>query len=303
MANALTVGYYITQTTAILLNSAGLYLLMKHCNYLRNHDLTIANLSIAEILMSLIYFTFTVTEIHFTEFRIVYERALDVVAYSVNFAWLLAMFLITLDRFFAINFPFRYKVKATGYRMRLVIMALWTSSTIICVIFYFVEITKKYFMAQKYLWFTLDAIFVLTFVISYGTIYAKFRKSAGRFGSNPATNPASRRNVDVNKQFLLVVGLIFVTYILLVIVPEIIVSIFYREDVGYLLLQINYIMDPLIYIFMRKDLRKRLNISFYCLKKVGHGDVGNNVYTIARANVRENRNERERRMDVKNTKL
>ena len=327
MADALTIGYYITQTATILLNSVGLHLLMKNCRYLRNHDLTIANLSIAEILTSLVYFTTTIMEIHFTDFRIIYDRALNVVFYSVNLAWIFAMFLITLDRFFAINFPFRYKVKATGYRMRLVVIGLWTSSVVICIVLYFVETTKKYFMEQKFVWFTIDVIFVLTFVITYGTIYAKFQKSARRFASssasnhvsndtanaasnptsnsasNPASNPASRRNPNLNRKFLLIVGLIFMTYVLLVIIPEIIFSIIGLQDIGLLLFQINYIIDPLIYVFVREDLRKKLNMSFCCLKKAGRHAIGNNVYAIAGTSICENRSERERRMDVMNTKI
>ena len=203
--------------------------------------------------------------------------------------------------------------------MRLVIMCLWTSSAMICVILYFVETTKKYFMEQKFVWFTIDSMFVLTFVTTYGTIYAKFRKSARRFSSslgsnhgsnhtsnpesNPVSNSASRRNPNLNRKFLLIVGLIFVTYILLVIIPEIIFSIIGLQDIGLMLLQINYIIDPLIYIFVREDLRKKLNISFCCLKKAGRDNVGNNVYAIGGASIYENRSERERRMDIMNTKI
>ena len=174
-------------------------------------------------------------------------------------AWYSMNFLLTLDRLFGCNFPFKYRIHATKRRLKIIMAICWITSLAVVPVFYLpmFDLKKIYLVCNRYLWISYDAIFMALFMVTYTSIlYRKIRRNE-RF--RRATIPSE------NQRFFLVTTSLMVAFIFLEVFPSIassvLVSINGKLSLSQIAItefayQLNTLSDPIIYIFLLPVVRQ-----------------------------------------------
>ena len=251
---------FILNIFTILLNTFGIYILHASTIGGSNQIKIIMGLSLSDIAMSITSICISVLSLigHSLPDSQIALYVFLPRAGTVH-AWYSMNFLLTLDRLFGSNFPFKYRIYATKRRLKITMAICWIISLAVAPIFYLpmFDLKKIYLVCNRYLWISYDAVFMALFIVTYTSIlYRKIRRNVHL---RRATIPSE------NQRFFLVTTSLMVAFIFLEVVPSIASSVLVSMD-GKLSLtqiaitefayQLNTLSDPIIYIFLQPVVRQ-----------------------------------------------
>eukprot|EP00795_Rhopilema_esculentum_P011622 gene11622-21864_t len=243
---------------AIVFNICGIYILKAAKVGRSNQVLIIISLSIADILNSLGFICQISVELSG-------HAALDskaglivwMIRAVIYHPWYTMFYLLTLDRFLACNFPFKYRSISGKNTMRNLLIFLWIFGLIPAPIYCFLDMEKIRVFYDQFVWVAFDVIFVVLFVVTYGSLFYRKKRSNLQF-RHKDTN-------DDNHRFFIVTTVILVGFVFFAIIPDLAMSILhsYAEETSIqaqpvfeLWWNINMLIDPFIYVFLQPRFRK-----------------------------------------------
>ena len=169
--------------------------------------------------------------------------------------------ILTLNRLTAAMFPFKHQRYCSLKVVKILIAGCAFIGIVWLVILCFMDFSFIIqLLDQLYIPLSFGSIVLVTSVLTYCVIFRKLVKTSRQLTSN---------NSSTNTKVLKVLLLINFTYISFVIVPNIVFAFFTMKNIeeyftsgagavsGYLRM-LNYISDPLIYIYFIPIIRKRL---------------------------------------------
>ncbi|XP_057292016.1 uncharacterized protein LOC130614598 [Hydractinia symbiolongicarpus] len=174
------------------------------------------------------------------------------------------LLILTWDRLLACVFLLRYRSFVTTIKVSVALLIL---GGIAAIQFFFIGTVIFYSRWNKYVYLFIDGIVLLTVFTTY--IYIVCITTTKRRPAN--SNP--RRNLEKN---IVVTSIIVFTFLLLVAVPDALYvyrfSIFkiegkMVEGIVPICWQINYIIDPFVYIFLQKDIRETFRCKIIILRR------------------------------------
>ena len=243
MTEVITYIAIVLYSVAILLNGLGIYLLTS-CRPLSNSKFLLTNLAVTEIVPSGIYIVFSCG----------IRGISSVFGVTVGLAYYSAIFFLTIDRLIATRFPLKYRVLITKKRLKLAIGTALILEMIIGVS----SVLWPMFLTLN-MWIVLDVTFIVLCVLTYGYIFTKIFLRR-RFDNNgQERNEGRRQRLMMNRErkFVKIAGLIIFSFVLLILMPDIILHQYASNWVG-ILFPIGIVADPVIYIFVQDDLRSLL---------------------------------------------
>ena len=249
---------------SIMFNAIGIYYLRSVRTDFTNQRILLLNLSSVEILSCIAMMLFWFDG-YFKFCNFGNASTLNSISAICTFGfvsdwyfYLLCLFsplTLLLDRFLGVTFPIEYIDIFSKQKAKLTVMAQWTITVIL--------VTQLAFMRHvnwlRYLQYTAIAIQLLVFssaTIIYVWIAYKVRRQAHLF---------SRANAD--SRVLKVASLIILTYLCFVVMPELTILIMTQlqdrtgityQRIFYTFTTVNYVCDPLIYIFGYPPLRRAI---------------------------------------------
>ena len=254
-----TLSIYIVCTSAsglsVIFNAVGIYVLLKTDFRNSNQILIIKNLSISDIVCSVAWLVLDTTVLYLNNNDEDIKDRLWIAVSTLYITWVLFIFLLNIDRFIGINFPFRYKIILTKKTILRAIASIWflgTVNSILCVIFVSEAMVKNILL----IWLALDGIFMILFVTTYTTICLRVTKTKLK------RNRVSQKN-DNHKLFWMVFCML-AAFVLLEIVPNIATILIYhfqRDQLHMLSMYLsicyraNLLVDPIIYVFLQPRAR------------------------------------------------
>ena len=240
---------------SIIFNMAGIYYLRSLKNDFTNHKILLLNLSLVEILSSVAMIVYWFDGYFlFCNFRVVSAPNSMSTACTFGFAidWyfyllcLLSPLTLLPDRFLAVTFPYRCRDIFPKWKAKMALAAQWLIIALLLTMLVF--ISHKHWL--KYLQCTAIAIELTVFgsaMMIYIWIVYKIRKQGSLFDSS-----------SFDSRVLKIASLIILTFLCFVVIPE--VTLFTMSQlhfemadtyqrIFYTVTCINYVCDPLIYIF------------------------------------------------------
>ncbi len=255
----------------ISFNALGIYLIFS-TKSMSNSKFLLINLASSEILLcgsQMAYYSASlIPGSKERELPIAYKIAL-----MCAFYYYLSMFLMTIDRLVAILFPLKYRVTVTKTRLFRMVLAIWFLALVLEVSLF---LSKSWSgLVGSYFWVSLDVTYFILFCVTYGLILFRI-KSRRRFENNlPETATERRHRFAINRErkFFKIVALIIVSFIILIMIPNIVHR--YIDSAPNELLKAfislvwvcSFIADPIIYIFLQDDLRLLLRSKFCCFNQ------------------------------------
>ena len=242
----------ILQLISVILNGLGLYFLRRLPSSMSNQTMLLMNLSLAEILLALsatVWRLMFLCGIRSGFFLTVLAHGLSWYFYLV---YLFTPFIIMLDRFIGIMCPLKYVKIFAKSRARLIIIVTWILGLLLLVPRAF---AGSYMAFGPFIALTID-LSVLGFAIpAFILMTFKIRKHKQRFSRS-----------HIQSRISTVAGLIIGSFVFLVLLPDIITSALLNvsssvievyEDSRriYLITCVNYIVDPIIYLYAYPPLR------------------------------------------------
>ena len=183
----------------------------------------------------------------------------------MNMKWYFAMYVMIIDRYLACKYPLRHRILVTKRRIFILCVSLWLFVTFAFIIAKVGTGAVFTFRTHSIIWFILDGIFMFLSLLTYGTIFHRIIKSKRlqTQSSNSSQQSNYPNRATGNKTFYGVVGLITLTFCVFVITPHLILLLG-STNIGVLMYSVGFLVDPIIYIFMRRDLRSELKKLFKC---------------------------------------
>ena len=261
---------------SVVLNTIGIYLLRKIKNSRTYQNVILINLSTAQILMSLLAILYWVLAIYGYDMRSGITLTLLEIITSFYFPLYTLVTFLTIDRFLACKLSLRYKVILTERRTFVVLAMAWLFGLTHMFVFLFSDNSVQLInMLKRWMLPILDGIFICAALITYAFILSKI---LGRVHAIEMNEPATNRMEAFRLKFFQVAGIIVLTFVILVIGPHI-VETFYSHTKGEIpiavelvtqtVLSLYFIILPLLYIFMQKEVRvlflQSLRSSFKCI--------------------------------------
>lgn len=245
---------------SIVLNAFGIYILHTSSIGGSNQIQLIISLSFSDICISVVTLCMTVLSLighslpGSTTFLYVWSQRA-----SMSHAWYSMYFLLTLDRFFGGNFPFKYRAYATKKRLKIILAICWITSLAVgptfCLPMF--DLKKVYIFCNTYLWLSYDTFFLALFIITYTSIlYRKIHRDEQFRRANTGSE---------HQRFFLVTTSLLLAFIVLEVLPSIISSLlslrnerFHNSATAFIdfAWQLNILVDPIIYIFMQPVVRQ-----------------------------------------------
>ena len=273
----------IVLCVSIVLNTIGIYLLRKIKNSRTYQNVILMNLSAAQILMSLLAILYWVLTIYGYDMLSGIMLTLLEIITSFYFPLYIIVTFLTIDRFLACKLSLRYKVILTQRRTFVALAMAWLIGLINMVVFLFSDNSVQLINMQKrWMLPILDGIFICTALITYAFILSKI---LGRVHAIERNAPATNRMELVRLKFFQVAGIIVLTFVILVIGPHIVETIYLHtqgeipisvELATQTVLSLYFIILPLLYIFMQKEVRvlflQSLRSSFKCIHETRHSN-------------------------------
>lgn len=258
---------------AIFLNALGIYLLYKTCGNQppSNHTIVVAAVSTLVIMISIMEGVHLIGELSGFNEGSKFSSNCDVTIAGLFLVYYLVLCLLTLNRLMASVFIYNYRNVVSKRRLLSALLTIWIVGIIITLPFYFIEFDTFFKIWYKFIYLTLDAINLISAIVTYTYIFKTTKAREKRIKTSNQSNTSNK--------LVLISFLIILTFILFVTFPDIYYA--YRfaiteeggtleEKVVMICWQINYILDPLIYIFFQNELRKKLFRKFVCLKSSHH---------------------------------
>ncbi len=242
---------------AIVFNAVGFYLLLAAKNS-TNGNILLMNLAVSQLILC----AGQITDNFCRMFR---HEEMNTLIWKIGTAFFmvyyLIMFLLTIDRLIAIRLPLRYRVLLTKERLLRCLKAVWAVSIGVGVSVILNETWHEWF--EKYVWSILSAVFLLLCFVAYCLIYRTIR--ARRRLDNNLQQAARRQQLAFrrNTKFFKIVALIIASFILFVLIPDIIFYILLEQteitaECVLILWFIGIALDPVIYVFLQDNLRQML---------------------------------------------
>ena len=247
---------------AIILNIIGINILVKSKRPYSNQIKIMLNISLLDILISAFSIGKIILELISMQQGDLYS-SFWIMSAVLFFIWYMTFYLMMFDRFLSCRFPFWYRTYAAVRYIKIILIVYWASLLLLIPILYQIDFEKTKHEINTFAWLTFDAIFICGFIVLYSMIYCLKRQS----------NMRSRRNVahSDNKRFFRVISAMLVTFLILEASPTVLLSILnmlgeYKALSSLfpffnITWRLNLLADPLIYIFMQPDMRKKASLS------------------------------------------
>lgn len=246
-------------TMSVIFNLLGIYLLKQlQSPRLINQIFLLISMSTSELLLALFSVINKVGK--FTEVKqknssiFVYHNQISA---ALLFICYTTFFLLTFDRFLTFMLHLKYHKIVTRKRTFYGLLVTWLSGVAIAVPFLFLSANTFLVVWHQYIYFIFDGIILVTAFVTYSYIV---NKALGKHRT------ASSRVPRREKMFV-VVTIIILTFVLLVIIPDIAyMHLFVVNKVGsdidesiiWIIWELNYLVDPCVYIFLQRNIRKIL---------------------------------------------
>ncbi len=239
---------------SILLNSLGVYLLTA-ARPLTNSKFLLTNLAGTEILLSATQIAFNFVHVFSGEDAIV---TVTKVLGAIWQGYYFSVIFLTIDRLIAIRFPFKYRILVTKKRLKWTILASWLLAIALGASLF---LDDKWFNSfWGYVWISLDVVFIVLCITTYGYIFTKILQRRRLGNDNQGANNGVRERFAMNRErkFVKIVACILISFLLLFLIPDIIMHLYDSKELIYFLhvvWPIGIVIDPIIYIFLQDDLR------------------------------------------------
>lgn len=266
-------------SSSMFFNGIGIYLLNKTKHACPSQAIIIANLSATEIFIAIghiIQDALRLAGDGEKDLKMTHVHILWGARSGFYTVWYLLLSFLAIDRFMACNFALKHRSMATRNNIKITVTTLWmvglTNGLILCFDF------QMFFdLYGKYVWLVLDGVLLVIIIVTYSTIFVrKVRQTRVHTLINKFK---SRRSVG-KQQFVKVIGLIVLTFILFEVVPTTAFLLIFkltkkRSGLVFALIILSYhialLTDPLIYIFLQDRVRRafimQLRHLFKCQKR------------------------------------
>ena len=275
----LSVITFVLIAVALTLNSAGIYLLSQIKKRRTHQNLILKNLSLVEILLSILPLIvyplkiYSWEETHDLAFRIFYTTGT-----GVGMTYYLTMITLTLDRLAMCVLTIRYKIILTHRRMVIVLISQWIIGLAFSLLLLFFSPNIR---SSEIVQLPFDFTFLAITMSTYFTIFRNFMKSKKDLHGKNMHQENNARSSDQDRhafKFCFTSGLIILSFLVLVAVPNIVylmvfgsksIDVIDNHMLVYILIrQLNNVLDPCIYIFFQRDVRSLLKSKI----KIGKND-------------------------------
>lgn len=255
---------YLIVIASLIFNSLGIYLLFLIRSNDFNQTIIIINLSISEILIAIGWIAeHTASRLGMT-FN---DRGMLIIwglRAGVYCFWFFDMYILAIDRLIGCNFPLKHLRLVNKRNIEILMTLVW----VICLansLFLLLVDTKLYhFIYNKFVWLIFDCIAVVIYTVTYTSIFI----SSYRAKRKRRSTANSIGNTRKNRQFLKIVSLIILTFLIFEVLPTTISMTYYYtnktipwilESIMNLSYQLALLTDPLIYIFLQSRVRMLLS--------------------------------------------
>ena len=254
IGEGLTILSLTISTIAMFLNVLGFCILMKTDFQKSNQMTMIKNLSIVDAMLSMLWIVIDIS--FFTGMEMVFFDIVYVTVHGISFTWLLIIVFLTIDRFFGVNFPLKYRANVNYKHYRILAAALWITGVIIAILLY---LLPNFIRICDYMYLALDGAFLLLFIATYSSIYYRLKRG----GPNSSKNTGSRDN----QKLLRMVTVMLTAFLFFEAIPEIsfsaLVSFSYEKpDIAEILIllsfRFNNLLNPIIYVMLNPKARTTL---------------------------------------------
>ena len=179
------------------------------------------------------------------------------------------MTLITIDRFLEFRFTLKYPLFCAVKKTKIVVLFFLLMAMMV-----FLSISAKFIATSNfknslshYIYLGGNSVFLVIALFTYGFIFKKLRQNRKEL-----ENMRKRVNVFVQNRSafkMFVPSLIIITFIIFTVIPNLIEAISYTENVSnfnyharFIMYPIGWFIDPLMYIFSLKVIRKKIRRIF-----------------------------------------
>eukprot|EP00112_Aurelia_sp_Birch-Aquarium-sp1_P000004 Seg1.5 transcript_id=Seg1.5/GoldUCD/mRNA.D3Y31 product="Proteinase-activated receptor 4" protein_id=Seg1.5/GoldUCD/D3Y31 len=260
---------FVIVAAALVLNILGIYLLAKLRASVSNQNVILINISLIKVIVAVTETILCALEIQGKGEGDRTYQVFDIINASLYGVNDLTVVVLTLDRLLATISPLQYNVRMTRRKLVWAILVSWIIGSAGIIPFFFFNYDLLYTIYYKIVFLTMDGAVLLIALATYGSILRMFLRRANTF--NKGITSRNSTNNQRFGRFFYVSSLIIVSFILFVAIPDAVyvtlVIIQQNEDpmieraVG-LVWSIYLVSDPLIYIFLQKQIRMRLRRMF-----------------------------------------
>ena len=254
--NILSLFSGIINVLSIIANAFGIRWLVRFRKPYSNQIKIIGNISLADIFISVISLSMTITDFATSQKFVDLYLHLYLVRSSIYIAWFLMFYLLMFDRFLGSCFPLWYRGNAPPNWARNSLCVCWTVF-VFALVLCLTAPQQLGSVIRRYVWLVLDILFIILFAVLYSAIYCVKRRSNARTGRGV-------RSMN-NKRFFGVTSAMLVAFMLLEALPSSLTSVLFMNGFTEAILyeryfeitwSLNILADPLIYIFMQPKARR-----------------------------------------------
>ena len=256
---------------AMACNSIGVHVLSKIDFRKTNQIIIIKSLSITEIIISIGWVIGDV--LHLCGFKS------GATSWNINWSiksgiyltWYSMIYMLTVDRLLGCNFPLQHRTWVRIRNIKIAVATMWIIGVLIGTSMCLFEAKQLYIVFNKYVWLTLDGIFLVLFTVTYTTIYCRVSKRA-----------VQRSTQSDQTKLVRMITVLLLTFVVCEIIPVTINLIFFMatnigtttmRSIIVLCYNIHILIDPLLYIFLQREARHLL------IHKHGKRNIRRKIYT------------------------
>ena len=262
----------------IVCHSFGCYLLL--CLHKNEQDSTrqlyLINLSIIEAVGSIVgLVAIRIPKLFSVPWNNVQTYASIVLYTLFTFVYYANLFLIMIDKLMYILLNIKYPVYWNEAKTKVLLAVTWLLGVLIWIGMSLATYFTGYAYDNdlfKYFYPILDILFIIVVTVSYSVIFHMYKKT--RLTPTESNSKRTRKRQRKKSNFQIfrnsrfyVSGLLIVTFLLFVVIPDLI-YLFFRikngkenetlDDIILILFLVSYLSDAIIYIFMQVPVRRLL---------------------------------------------
>lgn len=257
----LVIAGYVVIALAILLHIFGIMVIIIKSSEMCNQLLLLMHLSFVSIIM-LAVITFSVYK-HSNAIRAEYKIWIVMLYYVMQIVYVCNLVLLTLDRLFVTFFDIRYRVIVTRCKLFVAIAAVWILAIGYGVIVKFSSDLNYSISAREKVSLAYSGFTVAFTFVTYVVIFVKVKCMASKLRANHSVSRDEFRKRLI--PFLMVLG-----FFIFCMMPSIIEKQMYSSIksnsphartlmISLIDMQcLNHLLDPFIYIFFQRRIRKKL---------------------------------------------
>jgi hypothetical protein len=281
-----SVAFIFVGLLTVVLNFATILIFVINRHLRRRSVYCLINLAVADMLYGVLTTTDEYFQVHNMEKSVGFKIPLNVVFFSS----LYSLVPVSLERVYAIFFPFRHRT--TRLRMYIIVFAItWLLPLPLVIAFHFSPgISQRISVTSILVIFPLCLTIICT---SYTAIFVKVKNQALRLRPNQQQTAAiqirQKREQHLAMTLFIVTVLSLITWLPYIIVQFLLKLYksnaipFNLEELIYLMQRTNSLLNPIIYVLRMRDFRKALSQLFFkcsrdqqCIYPIGHqGNQGN----------------------------